>query len=363
MKRLMRYSFWVACAVIQVAFCSCGGDEALQPLTVGAPYQQGMVLAKNQPLCIAGTGNGRIRVSLAGHKAKAIVDGERWRATLPAMKAGGPYTLTVRRGKESLSIGDVWVGTVIMASGQSNMQFRLHESSTSVGECAADSLLRSFSLPRLEEGEPFSPADGWVRCSTDNVGDWSAIGYLVGREIRQRTGEAVGIINCYQGASVIEAWLPAEVMQKPEYQLPTEETHWDHRNSYYMTWNVPGRLYDLDIQLLAPYPVSHVMWYQGESNTGSGEAKIYPSLMVELIKAWRGALGNPALPFTVVQLADFAPRDDEGWHSIQRCQLTIPSLIEGVSVVPCADVCESNNIHPRTKDKLALRIAEAISSE
>ena len=359
MKRF-EYSFLVACTVLLAAFCSCGAGEEPTPLTLNAPYQQGMVVGKNLPVCITGTGNGRIRVSLAGHKVTACVDGDAWCATLPALPAGGPYTLTVRRGKETLSIVDVWVGTVILASGQSNMQFRLHESSTPLDECPADTLLRSFSLPRLEEGEPFSPQDGWLRCQPDNVGDWSAIGYLVGREIRRRTGEAVGIINCYQGASVIEAWVPAEVMEKPEYQLPADELHWDHHNTYFMTWNAPGRLYDLDIRLLAPYPVSHVMWYQGESNTGRGEAKVYPGLAVELVQSWREAFRNPSLSFTMVQIADYDPRDDEAWHSLQRCQLTIPTLIEGVSVVQSADVCESDNIHPRTKDILSVRIAETI---
>lgn len=362
MKKV-KINLLVACLTVLATLSSCGGGEALEPLALSTPYQQGMVIAKNQPINITGTGNGRIRVTLAGKRARATVADGHWSATLPALKAGGPYTLTVRRGKDTLTLGDVWVGTVILASGQSNMQFRLRESSTPLTDCEADTLLRSFSLPRLEEGEPFTPADGWVRCSADNVGEWSAIGYLVGREIRRRTGEAVGIVNCYQGASVIEAWLPAAVMDNPDYQLPDEETHWDHRNTYYMTWNAPGRLYDLDVKLLGTYPLSHVMWYQGESNTGRGEAKIYPQLMAELIQAWREAFANPTLPFTVVQLADFAPRDDEGWHSIQRAQLTIPTLVDGVSVVPCADVCESNNIHPRTKDKLALRIAATIAPD
>ena len=323
------------------------------------PFQDGMVLAKNQPIYVYGQGHDKVVVSLNGKKAKAKQCGDRWIAKLPAMKAGGPYIMTIKEGESTRVMHDVYVGTVIMASGQSNMQFRLSASSTDLNGCKDDPLLRSFSLPRNEDGEPYKPEDGWVKCTRENVGNWSAVGYLVGREIRRRTGEAVGVVNCYQGASIIETWIPKEIVEKPEYILPKEALHVDH--SYYERWNgAGGILYNLDIMPFAPYSVSEVVWYQGESNTGSGEAAIYPQLAKEMVMAWREAFQNKKLPFVMVQIADFDYRRDESWKALQECQLTIPSLVKNVKVVKSADVCESNDIHPRTKDKLALRIVDAI---
>ena len=54
-------------------------------------------------------------------KAKVAADGS-WRVTLPTGAAGGPYTLTVKSGKESLTVSDVMLGEVLVCSGQSNME-------------------------------------------------------------------------------------------------------------------------------------------------------------------------------------------------------------------------------------------------
>src|SRR5262245_61436503 len=45
-----------------------------------------------------------------------------WRVDLPVLKAGGPYTLTIK-GNNTITISDILVGEVWVASGQSNMQW------------------------------------------------------------------------------------------------------------------------------------------------------------------------------------------------------------------------------------------------
>lgn len=128
-----------------------------------------MILAKGKPIHVFGEGTGHICVRLAGKKASAGCTDGRWDVTLPAMKAGGPYSMTIRSGKDRIILNDIYIGNVIMVSGQSNMQFKLRESSTPEEEWFSDPLLRSYSLPRMEEGEPFSPEDGWIACTEDNA--------------------------------------------------------------------------------------------------------------------------------------------------------------------------------------------------
>lgn len=345
----------LAVSLVALLTCWTAGAQNVAP-----QFCDGMVLAKGQPVYVFGEGDASgIVVSLAGKTAKAKQDGIRWIAKLPAMKAGGPYVMEVRSGSSAKTFSDVYVGTVIMASGQSNMQFKLHETNTPAEAYVDDPLLRSFSLPRLEEGDPYSPADGWVRCTAENAGKWSAIGYLVGREVRERTGEAVGIVNCYQGASIIQTWIPEELATKPQYILPAEDLHFDHSYPYYLTWNRPGVLFNHDVAPFAPYGVSLVMWYQGESNTGKGEAKVYAALAAEMVGAWRKAFRNGKLPFVMVQIADYKRRNDEAWKAVQQAQMEIPSLVKGVKVVKSSDVCEDNNIHPKSKAALSHRIVEA----
>ncbi len=54
------------------------------------------------------------------HTAVSNSEG-RWEARLPALQAGGPYTLSVRTGRRTQTISDILIGDVWLCSGQSNM--------------------------------------------------------------------------------------------------------------------------------------------------------------------------------------------------------------------------------------------------
>ena len=73
-----------------------------------------------------------------------------WRAVLPAMNYGGPYTMTVTTGKESLTVSDILVGEVWVASGQSNMEFRLcsADNAEEAALSAHNSGIRVFKVER-----------------------------------------------------------------------------------------------------------------------------------------------------------------------------------------------------------------------
>lgn len=324
----------------------------------GEPFRDGMVLAEGKKVNVYGEGRGRIIVKVAGKKAVCIAEDGKWEAVLPKMKAGGPYRMTISSEDGELVFNDVYVGRVIVIAGQSNIQFKLRESSTPEAEWTRDNLLREYTLPRIEKGEPFTPKDGWVPCTDDNVGGWSAIGYHIGKIIRGKTGKAVALVNCYQGASIIETWIPEDIVNQEKYSLSEDLIGKDRK--VYNAWNAPGQLFHYSLEALTPYTVNEVVWYQGESNTGKGEYAIYPQLAVEMVNAWRAAFKDPSLPFVFIQIADFDYRKDDGWKNLQKAQMTIPSLVEGVVTVPCADVCESDNIHPKTKSVLSERVADIL---
>ena len=67
-------------------------------------FQDHAVLQRDRPIPVWGEAapGAEVKVSFAGRtvKAKAGTDG-RWEATLPAQKAGGPYTLTASSGAAS----------------------------------------------------------------------------------------------------------------------------------------------------------------------------------------------------------------------------------------------------------------------
>ena len=103
-------------------------------LKAGEPFRDGMVLAKDKPVNVFGEGRGRVVVKVAGKKATAKARDGKWEAVLPQMEAGGPYTMTIRSKGDKVVFEDVYVGRVIVLAGQSNIQFKLRESSTPESE-------------------------------------------------------------------------------------------------------------------------------------------------------------------------------------------------------------------------------------
>ena len=112
----------------------------------------------------------------------------------------------------------------------------------------------------------------------------------------------------------------------------------------------------------APLPFAGVIWYQGESNVG--RAAQYRTLFPTMIRAWRAAFHDPALPFLFVQLPNFddpitkAPLGEGGWAELREAQaaaLREPKTAMAVTL----DMGEGDNLHPRNKREVGRRLALA----
>src|SRR5262249_3538940 len=131
---------------------------------------------------------------------KAGADGS-WLIKLDKLSAAGPHTLTVR-GKNTLTVDDVLVGEVWLASGQSNMAMGVSKSRDYDEEKkrANHPKLRMFTVARVPEREPKSDCKGkWELCSPDTVGTFSGTAYFFGRELHQKLSVPVGLINSSVG--------------------------------------------------------------------------------------------------------------------------------------------------------------------
>ena len=324
-------------------------------------FSSHMVFAANKPILIYGEGKGVGEITFAGVTKKVVSTERTWEIAFPAMPHGGPYELKCVFENGVTVYEDIYVGDVYLIAGQSNVQFKMRSSSTMPESLLEDNgMLRLFSPERIEKTEKFFPEDGWLPCTKERALDWTAVGYLMGNYITKKKGVAVGLIACYQGASVIESWLPKGALQKAGIALSWGQKHRDHYFPIYEKWCYDGQLYDFVFSQVKPYPVTGVVWYQGESDTTYDEARVYDREVAALITAWREDLRDESLPFIVVQLADFGVNgNSEEWTLLQQAQLRVPTLVDNVAVVQCADVCEKDDIHPPTKDKLAIRIADA----
>lgn len=122
---------------------------------------------------------------------------------------------------------------------------------------------------------------------------------------------------------------------------------------------MPGVLFDHMVARVAPYGLSGVLWYQGESNAHQDEAHRYAGLFGRLLEAWRGAWLDPALPFLTCQLAAFQSHIYGGspvWPCLRAQQQLCVERYAHVSMATLLDVGMERNIHPLYKQPVADRL-------
>jgi len=173
-----------------------------------------MVLQRDMKITIWGWASAgeRVRVRFNGgeHRGRAGQDGK-WAVQVPAMKAGGPYTMEIS-GKNKIVLHDILIGDVWLCSGQSNMvhQMRLH--SVLYPEDIAGAHypeIRQFWIPTLTElqgPKDDLPAGEWKSANPVDVREFSAVAYFFARDLYERYHVPIGIINASVGGTPIEAW-------------------------------------------------------------------------------------------------------------------------------------------------------------
>ena len=319
-------------------------------ITLNSIFRSNMIFQAGLPVRFFGSGEGIVKITLDGVTKEASSNGD-WLIEFEPFEYGGPYDITVMLNDIHFTLRSVYFGDVYILGGQSNMQFKLKESSEKVENYKGNENVRLYTVDRMEEGEYFSSVDGWVELTEENAGNFSAIGYYVATHLAT-PNRKIGLIACYQGASVIQSWIPKEIALEPRFKI--ENRFCDHE--WFPIWNDDGVLYENMIEKIIPFSCSAVLWYQGESNASNNEADIYLEFLKALIYSWRSSFKNDFLRFIVIQLADHLDRQGYAWETIQKEQLRAQDEIPFVSTVICRDVCDNVDIHPKEKDVLSERI-------
>ena len=121
--------------------------------------------------------------------------------------------------------------------------------------------------------------------------------------------------------------------------------------------NSPTACYNAMLYPLRNYPISGVLWYQGESNTS--RPKEYQQLLENLMDNWRTIWNNETLPFFIVQLPNFmAPThtpSESGWVTLRESQRRATVNDDNAQLVVGLGLGEWNDIHPLRKKDLAER--------
>jgi len=270
-----------------------------------------MVFQQGVPLHIWGWADPGepIDVSLASASKHAVTAPDhRWSVILPALPAGGPFTLTVR-GKSTMHFKDVAIGEVWVASGQSNMTYALSGASTGAEAVttAADPYLRFFTVPKRIAVTPQTdtlPAS-WEVSSPDTAKEFSAVAYFFARELRRRLGVPVGIILSAWPGTAGEEWTdPASLRTDPVLQPIV--ARWNSASTSDKTFAAKPRHFSLefdDFQLIPANPDSPPSilsnFDDGSAHVSTGGAWAYswsgaPAATFELASPGRDAKGFAA---------------------------------------------------------------------
>ncbi|MBL8210103.1 MAG: sialate O-acetylesterase [Bryobacterales bacterium] len=361
-----------------------------------------MVLQQQRPVRIWGkaTVGETVTVSMAGQKVEghANEDGQ-WQVFLAPMLAGGPFEMTIQGGN-TLTIRNVLVGEVWVASGQSNMAWTLKNSKGSDEEIprANHPQIRFFHVKTRSLEQPADDVEDatWKVINPDTAGAVSGVGYFFAKHLHQMRGVPIGILQSAVGGTPAQAWTSRETMldnpalqwyverwQKFEAAYPEAKGKYEARLAEWQKEveaakvagktppvrpnpppgapghvHTPTGLYNGMIAPLLPYAIRGAIWYQGEANAGPTDNELYRTLFAEMIQDWRRNWGQGPFPFLWVQLASYGRPAPGTWPVLRDSQTATLSLVNTGQAL-AIDVGESTDIHPRDKTTVGNRLALA----
>jgi len=272
-----------------------------------------MVIQRNLPVHVWG-------MAAPGEEVSASFRGEtrstkagplgRWSVYLSPGEAGGPFALTVTgtpaaggaagQGNavpaNTITLDDILVGDIWVASGQSNMEFAMNQAATAAQDLphADNPHIRLLMIKRKAVDTPQDDADteGWTSSTPDTARDFSAVAWYFARDIENREHVPVGVIDSTWGGTPAEAWtsmaaLGADAALAPSFvawgKMTEEQSDADLKLKMRQreadaakaagkpvppapwvpaidSWG-PGMLYNGMIAPLTPLPIRGVIWY------------------------------------------------------------------------------------------------------
>ena len=339
-----------------------------------------------------------VTVEFAGQKKTTKADaGGKWMVKLDPMPANAePQVLKAG----NVSVQDVLVGEVWLASGQSNMEWEMQMKPDSKADIpnTTHPNLRLIEVPKTTALTPQDDVPAkWERSSPESAATFSAIGYYFGLKLHEELKVPVGIVLSAWGGTRIEPWTSIEGFEAvPElksfvadvraklpgsaaYRAAHEKhlaavTQWQQAvktalekkqpvpampgqpQSLTAGAGTPTALYNAMIHPLVPFAIRGAIWYQGESNHNEGF--VYTDKKKALLASWRSVFQQPELPFYFVQIAPFQYGNEEPeilaqfWQAQRKC-LDIPHT--GMAVI--SDIGEVPDIHPAKKKEVARRLS------
>jgi sialate O-acetylesterase len=287
-------------------------------------------------------------------------NGTIWKTAVKTPVAGGPHTITIKAGNDVVTLEDVLIGEVWLASGQSNMEWSMQASADGkpMIDQINDPMIRLFNVPRASAQTPQVRGEGsWKVCNRESVGGFSAVAYFFGKKLNQNLNVPVGLINSSWGGTPAEVWIPKEVVEGNS-TLKQSATKLDASQPWSPV--APGVVYNAMIHPIVPFRLAGTIWYQGEANVDVNAT--YKLLMETLINDWRKEFQSE-LPFYYVQIAPFSEYGETSGVLLREQQVKILEVPKTGMAVISDLVDDVKDIHPKYKKPVGERLADVALSD
>jgi len=392
-------------ALFAIASATAPAPITMQPARITLPAVLGshMVIERDLPVHVWGLAapGETVNVTFRG-ETRSVKASElgRWSAYLAPGKAGGPFQMKISGAAaagspapQAITLDDILVGDVWVASGQSNMEFNMSQAATASQDLprAANDRIRLLIVKKKAADYPLDDVetDGWAASSPETAREFSAVAWYFARDIEQREHVPVGVIDSTWGGTVAEAWTRTEALgsdaalsplfaswgrmtesetdsliRDNEEQRQRDEAKEQGNPEPQFSWHPqlrswgPGMLWNGMIAPLAPFPIRGVIWYQGESNSRLERAPLYGRIFRTLIEDWRHEWGIGDFPFLFVQISNFKSSPAEDW-AVLREQQSMTLALKSTAMAVTIDIGNPDNVHPTDKLDVGLRLARA----
>jgi sialate O-acetylesterase len=365
--------------LIAIYLTSSPAGEIRLPAVIG----DHMVLQRNTEVRLWGwaSPNGQLRIHTswdnASHATQANDEG-RWQILLPTGDATTePQQIEIRESgnfggrSNAVTIKDILIGEVWLASGQSNMEMPLK----GFPGCAVqggmnDAILahqrspyvRMMNVQLHQSAQELEDCQGqWTDSHYPNTLDWSATAYYFASTLSEALQVPVGIVNAAYGGASVESWTNHLILEQyPDIDLDT--THiWAHLPHY----NRPLLMYNAMFCPIRHYTYRGILWYQGESNVGIGPSSTqYAQRLANMVQLWRDSIGLGDIPFIYAEIAPYQYDGDQKERApyLREQQYLAQSIIPNSYMISTNDLVEPYevyNIHPRQKSVVGQRLCWA----
>lgn len=353
---------------VLIAFLVCAAAAVADEL--GTPFTDNAVLQRGKPVPVWGwtTPGSQVTVAFNGQRLKGTAgDDGRWQVILQPMEANAePQKMKITVAGNTTVLKNILIGEVWMATGQSNMGWRICSARQGDQDIAHEDdfdLIRVMNVPKEHALEPLKTCKAVWAGSTDKtvLDQTSAPGYFFARELYLKLQVPIGLIDPSYGGTHIDSWIVPDAW-KPwpklqgtyDYFLKPGNVADDSKDGAY-------RIYFHGVHPFVGFPLRGFIWHQGEGNAGDGD--YYRLKLHALVSGYREAWNDDSLYFGIGQLypylAPYMENVDKMYRFCETCvaQAQAPGEMDNCGAILLNDLGHPNSIHPNEKIKMGHRYA------